>query len=183
MEKRGERWRDIKGLEGKYHISNYGRVRCCGYFILLKRKYYTFSKLIPSHIMKLYNSNGYMRVELGKGNSFSIHRLVAQAFIPNPDNKPQVNHIDGNRSNNNVRNLEWVDSSENIWHAVNILKRKLGYYTKVKNLDTEIIFDTIQEANQSIGFDIKNSNIIAVCQGKRKTAGGYRWKYASKPRK
>lgn len=100
-----ETWKNIKGYEGFYKISNFGRVES-----LYKNK---ILKSCISH-------NGYVEITLYKDKTkkrFAIHRLVAKAFIPNPDNKPEVNHIDNNPQNNHVSNLEWVTHKENVRHA------------------------------------------------------------------
>lgn len=105
-----EIWKDIKGYEGLYQISNLGRVKSLGNEYRKKEKY-----------LKLqYSRDGYQRLGLRKSGVAKceyIHRLVAIAFIPNPLNKPQVNHIDGNKQNNKVNNLEWVTPFENTHHA------------------------------------------------------------------
>ena len=101
-----EKWRDIPGYEGFYQVSDLGNIRSI-----------RFNKI---RNMKSWDSNGYRAVELylnNNGYTVGIHRLVALAFIPNPENKPEVNHKDRNRSNNNVENLEWVTQSENVAHA------------------------------------------------------------------
>lgn len=103
----GEEWKDIEGTDGKYQISNYARVKS--------------SKYKQPRILKPYlNEDCYLAVELkiqGKRKFPKIHILVAKAFIPNPDNKPQINHIDGIKWNACVTNLEWVTQSENMRHA------------------------------------------------------------------
>ena len=101
-----EKWRDIPGYEGFYQGSDLGNVRSI-----------RFNKI---RNMKSWDSHGYRAVELCMNNNrytVGIHRLVALTFIPNPENKPEVNHKDRNKSNNNVENLEWVTQSENVAHA------------------------------------------------------------------
>lgn len=97
-----EEWKDVVDYENLYSVSNFGNVK--GY---------------KKNILKPDNSNGYSKLALywnGKFNKYYIHRLVAIAFIPNPNNLPQVNHIDGNKLNNHVNNLEWVSIIENMSH-------------------------------------------------------------------
>ena len=101
-----EKWRDIPGYEGFYQVSDLGNIRSI-----------RFNKI---RNMKSWDSHGYRAVELCMNNNrytVGIHRLVALTFIPNPENKPEVNHKDRNKSNNNVENLEWVTQSENVAHA------------------------------------------------------------------
>ncbi|WP_405101481.1 NUMOD4 domain-containing protein [Oceanobacillus sp. FSL H7-0719] len=111
---KGKIWKDIKGYEGLYQVSKWGRVKS------LKRKNLA-GTYMKERMFDVYpNNQGYYMVKLskeGKGRDVSVHRLVAETFIPNPDNKPQVNHIDGNPMNNKVTNLEWVTPQENIDHA------------------------------------------------------------------
>lgn len=106
-----EVWKDIKGYEGLYQVSNLGRVKSLKH---LKEYFLTYR----------IEGKGYASVALFKGTvssrkSYKVHRLVADAFIPNPENKPQINHKDGNKLNNSVENLEWVTNQENIVHAYN----------------------------------------------------------------
>ena len=106
-----EIWKDVKGFEGKYKVSNLGNI-------------YSIKKDII--ISPTYNHKGYLRVSLYNKKQYilTIHRLVAKAFIPNPKNLPQVNHKDGNKTNNCVENLEWCDNSYNIKEAYRLGLKK-----------------------------------------------------------
>lgn len=120
-----EVWKDIEGYEGLYKVSNLGNIHSIKSHYILKGSIDTM---------------GYRIVNLSKNKTnkhFYIHRLVAKAFIPNPDNKPQVNHIDGNKLNNNITNLEWVTGKENIRHASknNLLQKNKKIYNKIKEID------------------------------------------------
>lgn len=157
---------DVKGYEGLYKISTNGKVYS------LKRK-----KIKRTDT----NRNGYESVNLfknGRGKHFLVHRLVAQAFIPNPNNYSFVNHIDGNKLNNDVNNLEWCTWSQNMIHAyshglVKPLTTKVIQYTLASEKVKE--WDSIKEACDTLG--ISHGNISKVCCGKRKRAGGYIWRY------
>lgn len=136
-----EVWKDIKGFEGKYAVSNFGNVKRLECY---KRCGVSGKTLLNERPMKLYkNHNGYYRVCLwgsGKHNMRFIHRLVAEAFLPKVDGKTQVNHIDGNKGNNSVANLEWVTSKENHIHASEMgLKKSM----KVFIVETGEVFNSI----------------------------------------
>ena len=176
-----EYWEDIENYEGFYQVSNYGRVKSLSRKISNGTGFYiSKEKILNGHI----NSKGYIQVEL-KGNPVLVHRLVAKAFIPNVDNKPQVNHIDGNKANNRVENLEWCTNSENQIHAykngLNIHSGKSGRpKKKVCQIDLKTgkiinIFNSIAEARRSLG--VSKDNISQVCNGKRHKCLGYGWKY------
>lgn len=108
-----EKWKDIKGYEGFYQISNLGRVKSLGGWCgTAKRK----EKIRSVSLTQ----DGYVKIRLihqGRDRTARVHRLVAEAFILNPDNKDTVNHIDGNKQNNEVTNLEWADRAEQMQHA------------------------------------------------------------------
>ena len=180
-----EIWKDIKGFEGKYKISNLGRVYSIKNNIILKqgydgKKYSTVS---------LYNKKQF---------HFKIHRLVAEAFIPNPDNLPQINHIDGNKQNNCVDNLEWCTCSHNIKEAYRLglmtpdnhkgIFKKGHHLTSTKrilqyDLNNNFIKEWSSITEASLCFkNISNNpmtNISGVLRGLRKSAFGYIWKYAN----
>lgn len=109
----GEIWRDIRGYIGSYQISNFGRTK-------------SFFKDKAKILKPFVDKDGYLQVTLGRNNKFKIHRLVARAFIPNHEDKPQINHIDGNKMNNYVGNPEWNTSTENNRHAVKFGLMKSG---------------------------------------------------------
>lgn len=182
-----EIWKDIKDYEGSYQISNLGRVKS------LSRKMWNGNSFWESKERILKSSqdkDGYLLVGLHKNNKkkmCKIHRLVAIHFIDNPYNKPEVNHIDGDKSNNCADNLEWVTSSENSIHAYKsgLLKIKKGkenplHYKfkgannptakKVKCITTGKIFETILEGANY--YNIKSSSdIVSCCRGRQKSAG------------
>ena len=115
-----EIWKDIKGYEGSYQVSNLGRVKSLSREIYFSNRDYI--NLTKEIILKPGNNGkGYLCVSFSKNNrqkSFRVHRLVAKAFIPNLKNKPQVNHKDGDKKNNCIENLEWCDNYENFQHAL-----------------------------------------------------------------
>lgn len=131
-----EIWRDIAGYEGKYQVSNLGRVRSLQY-------HNTKGIMRIGYLKPATDGCGYLRCALSKNNklaTFKVHRLVASAFIDNPNNLPQVNHKDGDKRNNNVGNLEWCNNSQNQLHAyatgLNPHHMPKHYPTIVVNNDT-----------------------------------------------
>lgn len=185
-----EIWKDIKGYEGFYQVSNLGRVKS------LERDVYhprgtiirhMEEKILVQNIGKL----GYAYVNLnlnGKRKTIKTHRLVAEAFIPNPENKPQVNHKDEVKSNNVVDNLEWCSAQENANYGTRIQRQKQTYKDNYKNGKNKVVkkvfcvelnktFDCITSAQEELG--IWRSAIAKVCTGKQNTAGGFHWKFAN----
>lgn len=130
-----EIWRDIKGYEGYYMVSNLGRVKSLDRYILKSngRKEFNKGKIKTLSYNKRTNVYEVHLKRDGKRKCMKIHRLVAEAFIINDDpvNKTTVNHIDGDRSNNMLNNLEWASYSENLKHAYDVLKRPINS-TKIK---------------------------------------------------
>lgn len=174
-----EMWLPVPAYEGLYEVSNLGRVRSLP-------RFGTNGKCVSVDLCR-----GYQRVNLWKNGVLThklVHRLVAEAFIPNPENKSQVNHIDGNKRNNNVCNLEWVTASENQIHArmngLNPCVRNNSIHSKPVEMysqEGELIkvFPSAGEAERQT--KISHCHISRCCAGKYgfKTAGGYVWKYHS----
>lgn len=165
-----EVWKDIDGFEGKYQISNLGRVKSLHY-----------NNSDRQELMKpMKYKVGYEAVKLG-GKRHKVHRLVAEAFIPNPHKKREVNHINGDTLDNRVENLEWATPSENSQHAWDTGLQKMTEDRKAKLSRSVVCVETGAEyygmadaANQT---GITRRNINACCLGKRNTAGGYHWRY------
>lgn len=168
---RNEVWKNIEGFPN-YKISNLGNIKS-----FTRKKF--GNNLVPQPMRK-----GYLQVLLykdGKPYPRKVHRLVAIAFIPNDNNLPQVNHIDGDKTNNCIDNLEWCDNSYNQIHAYKNGLEKPRFQSKVKQYSLDGIFikqfEYIKDAAKELNID--DSSISACCRKKRKTAGGYIWKYAN----
>lgn len=175
-----EIWKDIPGHPG-YQASNLGRIKSLNYNKTGRPKLLSVNKF----------STGYLRVAIQcdkKSKSFAVHRLVALSFVPNPYGKPQVNHIDGDRTNNIATNLEWVTSRENINHMHRVLKnrpyflksgRGLGWQRKaVRCVETGEIFPSISSAAKSIGVCDRAISQLLKKPANRHTAGGFHWELA-----
>ena len=187
-----EIWKNIEEYENYYQVSNYGKVKSLKRIIIRSdnKPYLQKEQLLKPGKTK----KGYLQVVLTKEfktKPCRVHRLVAQAFIPNPNNLPQVNHIDGNKENNNVSNLEWVSNYDNMQHSIKTGLRDIKKITNIlyeSNRRPIIQYDIngnfIKKWNSikdvEVQLNIPNQNIIKVCQNKRHTAGGYKWEYAQK---
>lgn len=171
-----EEWKPIEGYEGLYKVSNLGKIQS------LARKT-TSGKILKSTLQ-----NGYLKVMLCKNNKkrwYSIHRLVAEAFISNPKNYPIVNHIDGNKLNNNFYNLEWCTAKENISHAIKnklkVFKRsgehKLSKKVYQFDLQGNLIkkWDCLNDIQRELG--LSKGNISNCCHGRLQKTKGYVWRY------
>jgi hypothetical protein len=145
-----EVFKDIEGYEGLYQVSNLGRVKSLIYQGVARDRILKAGK----------DSQGYLLInlyKLKKPKSSSIHRLVASAFLPNEDCKSQVNHLDANKENNNVNNLEWSTPAENINHAINLglmnrqrEKTKEAHSIPVIDKKTQIIYESIKIASENL---------------------------------
>lgn len=196
-----EIWKDIKGYEGLYQVSSEGRVRSLNYHRM------GITKLMKPEIINA----GYYRVGLSKNGvtkRFFLHRLVAEAFIPNPNNLPIVNHKDRNPLNCNSNNLEWCDTPYNLSYDSAYERRvatrrsnnnyliseetrkklrdaKLGKHTAISmkcsqyTKDGQYIDTYPSMRDASLKTGVCHSSITQVCKGERKTAGGFKWRYAS----
>ena len=171
-----EVWRDVKGYEGLYQVSNMGRVKSLG------RKD-RFGRVIKERILEpAVTHNGYLRVGLhvdGKRKMLRVHRLVCEAFHENPDNKSEVNHVNEDKTDNRACNLEWSTRTENCNHGsrnervAKALSKPIGQFS----LDGKLIkvWQSACEARRQTGFD--QGYVGAVARGKFKQAYGYIWKY------
>ncbi len=175
-----EEWKDVEGYEGLYQVSNFGKIRSI----------YRYKR----ELKPLYTNSGYIQAQLCKDKTVKavlVHRIVANAFIPNTENKPCINHKDGNKHNNHISNLEWCTFSENEKHSYKVLKKKtskgrLGMYgSKCYNhrniiqytIDGKFVkeYESRGEASRITG--ISSGSIWLAMNGKRNYAGGFIWKY------
>lgn len=181
-----EVWKDVKGYEGIFKISNKGRLK----------RIKNSPNMPDNNILKgsicMHGYRYYNMKVRDKGKKNKAHRLVAIAFLENPDNLPQVNHIDGNKLNNTAENLEWCDQLHNNRHALATGLRKINmeHVRKAQrvsahkqkkrvaqyNLDGTLVgeYDSLQEAAK--GFN-SAPNISRACRSKTRTAYGFRWKF------
>ena len=179
-----EIWKDVLGYKGLYQVSNYGNIKSLSF----GPKNICLSN--TEQLLKTSKSStGYVHVQLykdGKSKTVNVHRLVANAFVKNPFNKPEVNHIDANRSNNHADNLEWVTHSENLKHAVKTGNR---IPPSIKNSNLSLChilqyslngqfvkeWNCIDDISHSLNF--RRNNIISCIKGFRKSSYGYIWKW------
>lgn len=161
--KKAPRMIDIKGYEGLYAVTFAGKV-------------WSYRKNI---FLKPFLSRGYFKVRLCKdelNRQVAVHRLVAEAFLPNPQNLPQINHKDENKKNNCADNLEWCDAKYNLNYGEHNKKVARSHCKKVYCVELDRVFESAKSAAMQLGlFD---SNIAKCCKGKYKTTGGYHWEYA-----
>lgn len=172
-----EEWKDIDGYPG-YKVSTYGRVM----------SYHHWNE--PTVLRVRHRGNGYLGVMLydanGRCRNRAIHRLVAEAFIPNPDNLPEVNHINEDKHDNSVKNLEWISHIDNCGYGTSRERRS----KKMKNhpnlskcvlqldMSGNVIGEFPSAAEAARTTNVCRTKIICCCNGTRKTSGGFKWRYA-----
>lgn len=170
-----EQWRDIAGYQGRYLVSSLGRVWSNVTCKELKLQDHPLGYSVVA--LTLRNGTGAKKPHL-------IHRLVAEAFIDNPNALPTVNHIDGNKKNNKVANLEWMSHSDNHKHAYANLGRKAHLATLLDTsrpcacLKGGVVVSTYPSATAAANaLGLSNRSVSRACLGQRKTCGGYEWRY------
>lgn len=171
-----EVWKDVRGYEGKYQVSNLGNVKSLLKWSSVQNRYIQREKILKQYV----GSRGYAQVKLHKNGIKLglIHRLVADAFIPNPENKREVNHINGIKTDNRVENLEWNTSRENTIHAYkNGIEKHYTRQVIQFDLQGNIIKEWASLKDAEIELNIAHQNIRKCCVGERNSAGGYRWRY------
>ena len=156
--------RDVKGYEGLYAVTSCGKI---------------WSYRRQKFLKPVCEKNGYLRVNLykdGKMKHYCVHRLVTEAYIPNPDNLPQINHKDENKTNNCLQNLEWCDCKYNINYGTH--KERVSNSLKIPILQYDLDGNFIREWGSAtdVGQEVK-SGICSCLKGRKKTAYGYIWKY------
>lgn len=160
-----ERWEPIRGYE-QYAVSDHGRVR----------------NSATDKVLKLRYVSGYCRVVVyrdRKPKDKRVHRLVAEAFIPNPENKPHVNHIDGDKTNNHVNNLEWVTCSENAAHAASAGLRPNGDDFPQAKLTDDIVREMRRRAVEGESYRALAREFGVSFTGARKAINGESWRHVS----
>ena len=169
-----EHWKAISGYDGLYEVSDMGRVKSLNYNHTHKEKI----------LRPVKGRKGYLQVSLykdGQIKNWKVHRLVAEAFIPNPQCMETINHLDEVKTNNSASNLEWMSIKDNNNYGTHNKRVAESLSKQVKMFDKstgELLasFPSTMEAKRVTG--INNCNISQCCNGKRKSAGGYIWRYA-----
>ena len=175
-----EIWKPILNATKGHEVSSFGRVR--------NRKGRILSSPTYGHNTNKWYAHLNVNIN-GKNTSCYVHRLVAESFIPNPDNKETVNHINGDKTDNRVVNLEWATRSENTNHAWSnglheetrrLARQRKGYKSPVAKpvicIETNVRYESATDASRKTGLN--QVSICSVCRGRLITTGGYHWRYA-----
>lgn len=179
----GEIWVDVPNYEGLYQISNFGNVKSLSRYVSAPDKLGGRRKMKEPLLKFDVCKNGYLRVHLTKDCSskhFLVHRLVAEAFLPNPQNLPQINHKDEDKTNNGVDNLEWCDAKYNSNYGERTKRASIAKFKTVKQYDMQgnfiREFSSLKEACDSIGMRFSQKS----CR-EGKSVGGYQWRMNDEP--
>lgn len=181
-----EVWKDIKGYEGFYKASTFGKIKSLKFYSNANKQYYDKERILKAPV----DNHGYRCVTLcknGKHKRIRVHKIIAMTFIENPENKPYINHLNGTKTDNRVCNLEYCTAKENTIHAYktglhkpakgkeNPLSKKILQYDLEGNLIR--VWGSIREIERTLG--INNSNICQCCKGNKNynTCGGFVWRY------
>ena len=181
-----EEWKDIKGFEGKYKVSNTGKV------LSLHFRKKNNPRLLKHTLSRL----GYWTVSIC-GKDRLVHRLIAEAFIPNPENKPHIDHINTITTDNRIENLRWVTPKENLHNPITFERRrkimkalfgnKFGVEAHVHkkvyqySLDGKFIKEWLCMSDACRYYKIDSGSITRCCQGKYNAVGGFQWRYTYAP--
>ena len=180
---KNEEWQDIKDYEGLYQVSNYGRIKSLPKFHKTNKNYSSIGYITKSKILKQYmNHTGYYSVQI-KGKKH-VHKLVLENFVENVNNLPCINHRDENKENNKLYNLEYCTYKYNTNYGTTpkriseTKRKKYGRKTNQYDLQGNFLktWNNAREIDQEL--NIAWQNVWKCCNGKRKTAGGFIWKYA-----
>ena len=177
-----EVWKDVVGFEGIYQISNNGKLRSLDRIVVAKAGWVKREKGMDIKTNTIQNS-GYVKVDLhknGKAYGKLLHRLVAEAFIENPRNYPQINHKDQNKLNNSADNLEWCTQMYNN-HYGDCMERgaetqRRKFYQKDLDGNVVKIWSGFKKMQRETGYQRKT--VYLCCIGKRDSYMGYKWEYA-----
>jgi len=182
-----EEWEDIKGYEGYYQASTHGRIRSVDRLtetaIKHNKQVLKRGKMLQLNLKR----NGYLTFDASKENikkTKTVHRVVAETFIPNTDNKPCVNHLNAIKTDNRTSNLEWVTSKENTEHASSLHRLGNHMNKRIKCVENDMVFKSSTKAaewlnatkfNYSKNILCMGRNIRACCVGTKKSAFGFKW--------